>query len=330
MQNLSTNTRQPIIAVAPMMDWTDRHDRYFLRLIAPNIRLYTEMLTMQALTFGDYQHLLAFDPSEKYLALQLGGSNPACLAECAKKGEEAGYDEINLNVGCPSPRVSSGGFGACLMLEPNLVADCITAMQAAITIPVTVKCRIGVDNEDSYEKLSQFIKLIASTGCQTFIIHARKAWLSGLSPKQNREIPPLCYERVYQIKQDFPHLTILINGGITTLNQVDTHINKVDGVMIGRAAYGNPYFLAELQAHYFPDVPVLTREQVIENFYPYIEKQLHNGEKLSRMTRHILGLYQGQRGAAIWRRHLSENAHKACADVKVVEQALSLVANFNS
>lgn len=307
-----------------MMDWTDRHDRYFLRLIAPDIRLYTEMITSYALIHGDADYLLQHDPSERYLALQLGGSNPQDLAYSAKLGEACGYDEINLNVGCPSPRVSSGRFGACLMLEPSLVADCISAMNQAVKIPVTVKCRIGVDNQDSYEALHRFIELISATGCKTFIIHARKAWLQGLSPKQNREVPPLQYTVVYDIKKDFPNLTIIINGGIKTLVQTQEHIKFVDGVMIGREAYSNPYFLAELQQHYFSDT-VLLRDEVIQAFIPYIEKQLKTGTRLNQITRHILGLFTGQRGAAAWRRYLSENAYKHQAGVDIIQQAMQLI-----
>src|SRR5579862_1638457 len=240
--------KSPLISVAPMMDYTDRHDRYFLRLIAPDVLLYTEMITAQALIHGDRNKLLAFDRAEHPVALQLGGSDPAMLAQCAQMGADVGYDEINLNVGCPSPRVSSGRFGACLMREPELVADCVAAMQAKVKIPVTVKCRIGVDEQDSYEALLQFVKQIAATGCHTFIIHARKALLSGLSPKQNREIPPLRYELVKQLKQDCPMLTIILNGGIKTIADIEAHLPAVDGMMIGRAAYSNPYMLAEIQS----------------------------------------------------------------------------------
>lgn len=325
MSNLSKKMQNPVISVAPMMDWTDRHDRYFLRLLAPDVQLYTEMITMQALMYGNVKKLLQFHEREKYVALQLGGSDPKQLAHCARLGEEFGYNEINLNVGCPSPRVSSGRFGACLMLEPQLVADCIAAMRAAVKIPVTVKCRIGVDDHDSYAELSQFINLVASTGCNTFIIHARKAWLSGLSPKENREIPPLCYDVVHQIKKDFPDKTIIINGGLKTLTAIDEQLKHVDGVMIGREAYSNPYFLAEIQNHYFTQENSLTRHEVIQKFLPYVQEQLENNVRLHSITRHILGLFQGQRGAAAWRRYLSQHAHKQDAGVETIMHALALV-----
>lgn len=313
-----------------MMDWTDRHDRYFLRLIAPHARLYTEMITAPALVYGDAARLLAYHPSEKYLALQLGGSEPKQLAYAAQLGEKAGYDEINLNVGCPSPRVSSGRFGACLMLEPALVADCIAAMQEAVSLPVTVKCRIGVDDRDSYEALQTFIALISQAGCRTFIIHARKAWLSGLSPKENREIPPLCYDVPHRIKQDFPHLTIITNGGIKSLTDMQQQLPQVDGVMLGRAAYHDPYSLAAIEAHLFPEEPLRTRYEVIQAFMPYIQTQLASGVRLHNITRHILGLFHRQPGAANWRRYLSEHAHRAGAGIEVIEAALQAVMLTNA
>lgn len=322
---MSPHSHPPLISVAPMMDCTDRHDRYFLRLIAPNVQLYTEMITVQALIHGDAKGLLAFHPSEKAIGLQLGGSDPLQLAKCSKIGQEAGYDEINLNVGCPSPRVSAGRFGACLMLEPDLVADCVAAMVAAVSIPVTVKCRIGVDEADSYQALYHFIALVAAAGCKTFIIHARKAWLLGLSPKENREIPPLHYETVRQIKRDFPHLTIIINGGFKTLSDIEAELPFVDGVMIGRAAYFNPYFLAQVQSLYFPQQKPPTRHEVIQKLLPYVHEQLASGVKLTNITRHLFGLFQGMRGAAAWRRYLSENAYKPGAGIQVIEQALALV-----
>lgn len=312
----------PHISVAPMMDWTDRHDRYFLRLIAPDVLLYTEMITAQALIHGNKEKLLAYDDAEHPVALQLGGSNPSMLAQCAKMGEAAGYDEINLNVGCPSPRVSSGRFGACLMLEPALVADCVSSMQNQVRVPVTVKCRIGVDTQDSYEELHAFIELIAKTGCRRFIIHARKAWLSGLSPKENREIPPLCYEVVHQIKRDFPDLTIILNGGLKTVADIDTQLPHVDGVMIGRAAYSNPYLLAEIQKKYFKNKNILSQFEVIQHLIPYIRQQLKNGVRLHAITRHILGLFQGKPGAAYWRRYISQHAHLEGVGVEVLELAL--------
>lgn len=313
-----------LISVAPMMDCTDRHDRYFLRLIAPDIMLYTEMITAQALHYGDVNHLLSFHPSEKKLALQLGGSDAKKLALGAKLGESFGYDEINLNVGCPSPRVSKGRFGACLMLEPHLVADCVAEMAAQVNIPVTVKCRIGVDENDSYEALFHFVELISKAGCKTFIIHARKAWLAGLSPKENRELPPLHYDVVWKIKKDFPHLNIIINGGIKTLSAIESQLTHVDGVMIGRAAYYQPYFLAGIQANYFPNTPILTRHEVVQHYLPYLEEQIKNKIKLSSMVRHILGLFHGERGAALWRRHLSENTHLSNNNINVIKQALAL------
>ena len=316
-----------LISVAPMMDWTDRHDRYFLRLIAPHVFLYTEMVTTGALIHGDNpQRFLGFDPLEHPLALQLGGSDPAQLARCAQLGEAAGYDEINLNVGCPSDRVKSGHFGACLMLQPQLVADCVAAMKAVVNIPVTVKCRIGVDHQDSYEELAHFIKTVSQAGCDIFVIHARKAWLNGLSPKQNREIPPLCYDVVHQVKRDFPHLTIIINGGIKTIAEIEQQLKHVDGVMIGREAYSNPYFLASIEKHFFSaEETMLARRQVMEKFIPYVQAQLKNNIKLSNMTRHILGLFQGEPGARAWRRHLSENAHQNGANENIIYEALKYV-----
>lgn len=326
-RNETRDENFPLISVAPMMDWTDKHDRYFLRLIAPDILLYTEMITAQALKYGDVDYLLDFHNEEHPVALQLGGSDPVLLANGAKQGEDFGYDEINLNVGCPSPRVSAGRFGACLMLEPVLVADCISAMRAQVKIPVTVKCRIGVDDNDSYNALHAFIKTIASTGCQTFIIHARKAWLKGLSPKQNREIPPLQYEVVHQIKRDFPQLQIILNGGLKTLEDIDAQLAYVDGVMIGRMAYTNPYFLAKIQANYLKNKDVLSRFSIVEKLISYVRQQQAKGVKLGSITRHILGLFQGQPGAATWRRHLSQHAHKPNADARVIEEALALVIN---
>ncbi len=316
-----------LISVAPMMDCTDRHDRYFLRLIAPHVLLYTEMVTVNALIHGDSDRFLAFDSLEHPLALQLGGSDPKKLEYCAKLGAEYGYDEINLNVGCPSDRVKSGQFGACLMLNPSLVAECVSAMCEAVLIPVTVKCRIGVDHQDSYEALHHFISTIANAGCQTFIIHARKAWLNGLSPKQNREIPPLRYDVVKQIKQDFPELTIIVNGGIKSCDEITELLHSVDGVMIGREAYSNPFFLAEIEKKFFSsvDVDMDARHAIIEKFIPYVERQLENKIRLTNITRHILGLYQGQVGARIWRRYISERAHQSGAGIEILTEALKHV-----
>ena len=309
-------------SVAPMMECTDRHDRYFLRLIAPHVLLYTEMMTTAALIHGDYQRFLKFDALEHPLALQLGGSEPEKLAYCARLGQDFGYDEINLNVGCPSDRVKSGQFGACLMLNPSLVAECVSAMTAVVKIPVTIKCRIGVDDKDCYEELVNFIKIISETGCDIFIIHARKAWLNGLSPKQNRDVPPLRYDIVQKIKKDFPHLTIIVNGGINTLIQIENNLRWTDGVMIGREAYTNPYFLSSIEKKYFLNKKIRTREEIIELFIPYIEQQLKNHVKLSSITRHILGLFHEQKGARRWRRYLSENAHKHEAGIHIIKEAL--------
>lgn len=313
------------ICVAPMMDWTDQYDRYFLRLVAPHVFLYTEMVTTGALIHGDAHRFLNFHPCEHPVALQIGGSDPNALAHCAKLAEKYGYDEINLNVGCPSSRVQSGKFGACLMKVPGLVAECILAMKRVVTIPVTIKCRIGVDQDDSYEFLHHFIEKNAAAGCQVFIIHARKAWLNGLSPKQNREIPPLQYNIVHKIKKDFPELNIIINGGMTSLGQVQTHLQHVDGVMIGREAYTNPYFLAEIEREIF-NTSIKSRSEIIEQFIPYVEKKLQEGVRLASMTRHILGLYQGEKGARMWRRYLSENANKNGAGIEVITEALNRVA----
>ena len=308
-----------------MMDWTDRHDRYFLRLIAPHFLLYTEMINALAIYHGDRQTLLRFDPQESPVALQIGGADPFKLAEAAAWSESSGYDEINLNVGCPSPRVSAGSFGACLMKEPALVAECVAAMQAKVKVPVTVKCRIGVDDIDSYEALHRFIQTIAETGVQTFIVHARKAWLKGLSPKQNREIPPLCYDVVHQVKSDFPHLNIIINGGIKTVADVQTQLSQVDGVMIGRAAYQTPYFLADIEKVLFPHSQVRTPKEVLQDFLPYVATQLKEGVKLSHMTRHILGLFHGMPGANAWRRFLSERAPVYGAGIDVLQQAFTFI-----
>lgn len=316
------NTLDRRIAIAPMMDWTDRHDRYFLRLMAPHVLLYTEMVTTGALIHGDRQRFLAFDPKEHPVALQLGGCHAEELALCAKMGEDVGYDEINLNVGCPSDRVKSGRFGACLMLQPHVVAEGVAAMSQAVKVPVTVKCRIGVDEQDSYEALHHFIRTVSAAGCQVFIIHARKAWLNGLSPKENREIPPLQYDVVRQIKHDFPHLTIVINGGIRDIDAVKEHLQYVDGVMIGREAYTNPYFLTALEQVYETNSLPPSRLDVLRAFIPYVEAQLSHRVRLSSMTRHILGLFQGQKGARAFRRHLSENAHREGAGIDVLLTAM--------
>lgn len=314
------------LCVAPMMDWTDRHDRYFLRLISRHTRLYTEMVTTGAILHGDRNYLLSYDPAEHPVALQLGGSEPAELARCARIAEEWGYAEVNLNVGCPSDRVQSGRFGACLMAEPELVAEGVAAMRAAVTIPVTVKTRIGIDKRDSYEELLRFVDGIARAGCQVFIIHARKAWLTGLSPKENREIPPLRYDVVHRLKADLPHLKIILNGGLISLEQIARQLTLLDGAMIGRAAYQNPYLLADVDRRFYGATPPPpSRHQVIERFLPYVEAQLARGVPLTAMTRHIFGLFQGLPGARAWRRHLSEQAHRRGAGVEVIEAALRQV-----
>jgi len=309
------------IQVAPMMDWTDRHCRYFLRLLTPSALLYTEMVTAQAIVHGDRGRLLGFDPAEQPVALQLGGSDAAMLASAARAGENFGYDEINLNVGCPSDRVQSGRFGACLMAEPALVRDCVAAMREAVGVPVTVKSRIGIDDHEDYGFLRDFVGTVAESGCGTFIVHARKAILSGLSPKENREVPPLCYEFVYRLKAEFPGLVIVLNGGVRDLDSVRAHLEKVDGVMIGREAYHNPYFLAELE-HALHGVEPPSREAVMSAFADYAEARLAEGVRLSSMTRHVLGLYLGRPGARRWRRQLSEGACKRGAGPEVIREAM--------
>lgn len=312
--------------VAPMMDWTDRHDRFFLRLISRRTVLYTEMITTGALLYGDAARHLAFDRSEHPVAVQLGGSDPEALARSAKLAEEAGYDEVNLNVGCPSDRVQTGRFGACLMAEPALVADCVAAMRGAVTVPVTVKTRIGIDDRDSYEELVQFVDTVAGAGCRTLIVHARKAWLQGLSPKENREVPPLRHDVVRQLKNDFPHLEIIINGGITTLDQALAQLESLDGVMVGREAYHNPYILAEVDRRFYGDpTPPLSRHEVVERYLPYVEAQLAKGVSLSQLTRHILGLFQGLPGARAFRRRLSENAHRPGMGAALIRSAAEAV-----
>lgn len=306
-----------------MMECTDRHDRYFLRLISRHTLLYTEMITTGALRYGDAARLLAYHPTERPVAVQLGGSDPREMAKCGRMVQDWGYDEININVGCPSDRVQSGRFGACLMEEPEKVAACVDALNRAVDIPVTVKTRIGIDQRDSYEDLVYFVETVAGAGCRTFIIHARKAWLRGLSPKENREIPPIRHDVVRRLKQDLPQLEIIINGGITTLEDAQQHLEKVDGVMLGREAYRNPYLLAWVDHLFFDDRhPIPSRLQIVERFIPYVEQQLASGVYLSRMTRHILGLFQGVRGAKAWRRYMSENAHRAGAGVETIRGGL--------
>ena len=318
--------------IAPMLDWTDRHCRFFLRLITRHAVLYTEMVTSAALLHNDdTQRFLGFDPSEHPLALQLGGSDPQALARCTALAADWGYDEVNLNVGCPSDRVQSGRFGACLMAEPGVVAECVTAMAAAAHLPVTVKTRIGIDDRDSYEQLADFIAHVADAGCQTFIVHARKAWLQGLSPKQNREVPPLRYEVVQRLKQDFPTLTLVLNGGLLDLDSAHRQLASLDGVMMGREAYHNPYILAGVDRLFYADEhPRPSRRQVVEAFMPYVAAQLAQGVPLQAMTRHILGLFHGVPGARAWRRHLSEQAWRPGAGLSVLQEALSRVGDDSS
>jgi tRNA-dihydrouridine synthase A len=308
-----------------MMDWTDRHCRYFLRLLSPHARLYTEMVTAAALVHGDAKKLLEFDAAEHPVALQLGGSDPSMMADSARMIADAGYDEININVGCPSDRVQSGQFGACLMASPDVVASCFEAISGVCDLPVTVKTRIGIDDHDSYQFLREFIETLRVAGCKTFIVHARIAILQGLSPKDNRTVPPLDYDRVYQLKREFPDLAIILNGGISTTDQALWHLEKLDGVMIGRQAYHDPCFLIELEKTLYaregwqaPD-----RREMIELMIPYIERQMAAGAELKHITRHMLGLFAGQPGARAWRRHLSERAHLPDADADVLRQALA-------
>ncbi len=309
--------------VAPMLDWTDRHCRYFYRLMSKHAVLYTEMVTTGAILHGSQQRHLQFNENEHPVALQLGGSHPEELAKCARIAEEYGYDEINLNIGCPSDRVQNGMFGACLMAQPRRVAECVTAMQKAVKIPVTVKSRIGIDDMESYQEFVDFILPVAESGCSTFIIHARKAWLQGLSPKQNREIPPLRYEFVSQLKQQFPRLEIIINGGICDFEQIDHHLEQLDGVMLGREVYHNPYLLNSVdQKLYGASNAESTRQQIIVDLIPYVQNHLAAGGSLNHVSRHVLGLFHGQKGAKGWRRHISENAHKSGADEQVLLEAL--------
>jgi tRNA-dihydrouridine synthase A len=310
-----------------MMEWTDRHCRYFLRLISRRTFLYTEMVTAEAVLYGDRTRVLGFSPQEHPVGLQLGGSDPAKLGEAAKIGADYGYDEINLNIGCPSDRVQSGRFGACLMAEPNLVAACVAAMGDAASLPITVKCRIGIDDQDAEEGLDRFIDAVAGAGACTFIVHARKAWLKGLSPKENRDVPPLDYGRVSRLKARRPELEIVLNGGIDSLAGAMAHLGEVDGVMLGRAAYADPYLLAEVDSELFGanDTPP-SRLDVLDRFVPYVEAQLAQGARLNQMTRHMLGLFHGQPRARAFRRHLAENAHLDGAGIDVLLAARRIIA----
>jgi len=304
-----------------MMDRTDRHDRFFLRLISPSVLLYTEMITTGAILHGDRDRFLRFDSAEHPVALQLGGAGSADLARCAEIAAEYGYDEVNLNVGCPSDRVQNARFGACLMKEPDVVAAGVAAMRRAVDLPVTVKTRIGVDDRDSWDDFVRFIDTVAGGGCDTFIIHARKAWLQGLSPKENREIPPLSYETVYRLKQRYPEFSITINGGITSIDETVEHLEHVDGVMIGRAAYESPWLLAEIEQAVFGGNAPANREVVLDRYIDYIDREMAAGTPFYAMARHVLGLYQGVRGARAWRRHISENGPRAGATGQILREA---------
>ena len=311
------------LCVAPMMDWTDRHCRFFHRLLAPSALLYTEMVTSGAVLHGDRERLLAFNAAEHPVALQLGGSDPEDLARCARVAEEWGYDEVNLNLGCPSDRVQRGRFGACLMLEPGLVHDCVAAMQDTVGIPVTVKTRLGVDRHDSYSWFRDFVGRVAESGCSVFIVHARKAWLSGLSPKQNREVPELRHDRVYRLKEDFPGLTVVLNGGVTTVSDAERHLRRVDGVMLGRVAYHAPWILSELQQQIFGTRGVASREEVVHALTDYLALQKAAGVPVKHVSRHVLGLFGGQPGARRWRRYISQHAHLDAGNDRLLLEALA-------
>ena len=317
------------VSVAPMMDCTDRHERFFLRLISKNTLLYTEMIVDEAINRGDVKKLLEFNINEKPVSLQLGGSSPKLLANAAKIGEDFGYDEINLNLGCPSKKVEKNKFGACLMKEPNLVADCLSKMQSVTKLPVTIKTRIGYDDVEDYENLFNFISKLKTTGIKTFIIHARKAMLGKFTPKQNLNIPPLKYEYVYKLKKDFPNDEIILNGGITSVEQIKPHLKKTDGVMIGRAAYHTPYILAEIEKEVFNNKNVPSRQDVIEQLIPYIKDEIKKGTRLNQIMRHTLGLFHGQTGASYWKRYLSENMCVRDADVKKIDHIMDKIKYNN-
>ena len=313
-----------------MMDCTDRHERFFLRLISKNVLLYTEMIVSEAISRGDKKKLLAFNLNEKPLALQIGGSSAKLLAEAAKIGEDFGYDEINLNLGCPSRKVQKNKFGACLMKEPNLVADCLTEMMASCSIPVTIKTRIGYDDVEDYESLKNFIQILKKTGVKTFVIHARKAMLGKFTPKQNLNIPPLKYDIVYRLKEDFPDEEIIINGGINSIYQIKNHLEKVDGVMIGRTAYHSPYFLAEIEKEIFNNHNIPSRTEVIERMFPYIKEEASKGTRLNQIMRHTIGLFHGQKGSADWKRYLSKNMCIREADLQKVNHIMDHIKNNGS
>ena len=313
------------VSVAPMMDCTDKHERYFLRLISKNVLLYTEMIVSEAIDRGDKKKLLSFNLNEKPVALQLGGSSPKLLANASKIGEEFGYDEINLNLGCPSKKVQKNKFGACLIKEPQLVADCICEMQSKTKLPVTVKTRIGYDDVEDYENFYNFISTIRSTGVKTFIIHARKAMLGKFTPKQNLNIPPLKYEMVYKLKKDFKELDIIINGGITSAEQIKTHISKVDGVMMGRSIYHSPYLLSDIEKEIFENEDVPSRQEVVEKLVVYLKNEIKKGTRVNQVMRHTLGLFHGQTGSNFWKRYLSENMCVRDADIQKVDHILDKV-----
>lgn len=317
--------------VAPMLDCTDRHERYLLRLISKHAVLYTEMVTTGALLFGDTAKFLDFDQSEHPVALQLGGSKPDDMSRCAELAQQWGYDEVNINVGCPSDRVQSGSFGACLMQSPDLVAQNVQQMQAAVDIPVTVKCRIGVDEQEPREALWKLVEKSANAGCSVFLVHARKAWLKGLSPKENRNVPPLDYELVYQLKQDFPELDIIINGGIETLAQCQYHLEYVDGVMMGREVYSNPYVLSQVDQLLYNDSALpRSRDSIMHDYIAYIETQLEQGCRLNQLSKHAVGLYHGEPRSRLWRRHISENAHLPGSGVEVLHDAYERMVAINA
>ncbi len=310
------------VSVAPMMDCTDRHDRYFLRLISKNVMLYTDMIVSEAIKRGDKKKLLSFNLKEKPLALQIGGSSPKILAEATKIAENYGYDEINLNLGCPSKKVQKNKFGACLMKEPNLVAECVNEMKNATILPITIKTRIGIDNIEDYEYLKKFITIIKNAGVKTFVIHARRAILNKLTPKQNLNIPPLNYNFVYKIKKDFPNDNIILNGGVDSINKIQAHLKNVDGVMIGRAAYHSPYFLAEVEKEIFNNHNIPSRIEVMERMIPYIKEEIGKGARLNQIMRHTIGLFHGQKGSAYWKRYLSQNMCIREADLQKINHIM--------
>jgi tRNA-dihydrouridine synthase A len=317
------------VSVAPMMDCTDRHERFFLRLISKNTLLYSEMIVSEAIHRGDKKKLLEFNINEKPVALQIGGSSPKLLAEATRVGEDFGYDEINLNLGCPSKKVEKNKFGACLMKEPNLVADCLIKMKSVTKLPVTIKTRIGYDDTEDYDNLYNFISILKNTGVKTFIIHARKAILGKFTPKQNLNIPPLKYEFVHRLKNDFPNEEIIINGGITSTESIKNQLKKVDGVMIGRAAYHTPYLLADIEREIFNNENILSRQEVIEQLLPYVRDEIQKGTRLNQIMRHTLGLFHGQTGSSFWKKYLSQNMCVRDADVKKIDHIMDKI-KFNN